>query len=134
MTQFVRLLRNILGFAVIIASGAACAQFDVAAPAQSASVEAATVSVADPQSRARIHTELGALYFQAGSPAVALEHLAMALQISPNFYQANNVRALVYASLRENAKAEADFARALSRAPNDPEVNNNYGCLSAQAW
>ncbi len=82
---------------------------------------------ADPRSRAKIHTELGALYFQAGSPAAALDHLGRALDLDASYFQASSVRGLVYASLRENEKAEADFARALSRAPDDPEVNNNYG-------
>ena len=82
---------------------------------------------ADPRTRAKIHTELGALYFQAGSPAAALDHLGRALELDSSYFQANSVRGLVYASLRENDKAEADFTRALSRAPNDPEVNNNYG-------
>jgi type IV pilus assembly protein PilF len=111
-------------------AGQASAQYDFAPspqPQQMGGAGDTTISVSDPRSRAKIHTELGALYFQAGSPAAALEHLAMALQIEPRFHQANSVRGLVYASLREYAKAEADFARALALAPNDPEVNNNYG-------
>lgn len=118
-----------LSFLVLFGvAGQAAAQFDVPQSAQQfGGAGDTTVSVSDPRSRARIHTELGALYFQAGSPAVALEHLAMALQVDPRFHQANSVRGLVYASLREFAKAEADFARALALAPNDPEINNNYG-------
>ncbi len=109
-------------------SGQLAAQYEMTEqPPQGSGVGEATVTVADPQSRAKIHTELGALYFQAGSAAIALEHLAMALQIDSRHYPANSVRGLVYASLREYAKAESDFARALSLAPNDPEVNNNYG-------
>lgn len=96
-------------------------------PVQGGAVGDTTISVADPRSRAKIHTELGSLYFQSGSAAIALEHLAMALQLDSRFYPANSVRGLVYASLREFPKAEADFARALSLAPEDPEVNNNYG-------
>ena len=33
----------------------------------------------DPRNRARIHTELGAMYFQAGNYAVALDELQIAL-------------------------------------------------------
>ena len=109
-------------------SGQLAAQYEMTGqPPQGSGVGDATMTVADPQSRAKIHTELGALYFQAGSAAIALEHLAMALQIDSRHYPANSVRGLVYASLREYGKAESDFARALSLAPNDPEVNNNYG-------
>lgn len=82
---------------------------------------------ADPQHRAKIHTELGALYFQAGHPAVALDHLAMAIEADARYFEAYSVRGLVRASLKEYAKAEADFRQALERAPADPEVNNNYG-------
>lgn len=81
----------------------------------------------DPKNRARIHTELGALYFQEGSMSAALDELRVALKADSGFVQAYSVRGLVYARLKEYAKAEEDFQRALSLAPNDPEVNNNYG-------
>ncbi|MDR2189358.1 MAG: type IV pilus biogenesis/stability protein PilW [Azonexus sp.] len=81
----------------------------------------------EPRSKAKIHTELGAAYFQAGSPSVALEHLAIALKADSGYYPAYSVRGLVYSSLKEYGKAEDDFQRAVKAAPNDPEVNNNYG-------
>ena len=81
----------------------------------------------EPRNRARIHTELGAMYFQAGNMPVALDELRIALETDSGFYQAYSVRGLVHAALKEHARAEADFQRALGIAPNDPEVNNNYG-------
>ena len=81
----------------------------------------------DPRNRARIHTELGALYFQAGNYAVALDELQIALNADSSYFQAYSVRGLVHTALKENDKAESDFRRALDIAPNDPEVNNNYG-------
>lgn len=81
----------------------------------------------DPRERAKIHTELGAMYFQAGNMAVALEELRIALEADSRYYPAYSVRGLVHGTLKEYAKAEADFGRALEIAPNDPEVNNNYG-------
>lgn len=93
-------------------------------------------SSTDPRNRAKIHTELGAAYFQAGNPAAALDHLGIALNIDSSFHQAYSVRGLVHSSLKEYDKAERDFQRALSIAPNDPEVNNNYGwflCESGKA-
>lgn len=81
----------------------------------------------EPRHRAKIHTELGALYFQAGSHAVALDELGIALNADSSYFPAYSVRGLVYAALREYGKADADFRRALDLAPNDPEVNNNYG-------
>lgn len=81
----------------------------------------------DPRSRARIHTELGSMYFQAGNPGVALDELRIALSADSAYFQAYSVRGLVRLSLQEYGKAEEDFRQALSLAPNDPEVNNNYG-------
>ncbi|MBL8429490.1 MAG: type IV pilus biogenesis/stability protein PilW [Dechloromonas sp.] len=81
----------------------------------------------DPRNRAKIHTELGSLYFQAGNPGVALDELRIALSADSGYYQAYSVRGLVRLSLKEYDKAEDDFRQALDLAPNDPEVNNNYG-------
>lgn len=88
---------------------------------------APTQGASDPRNRAKIHTELGAMYFQGGNMAVALDELRIALNVDSSYYPALSVRGLVYAALKEYARAEDDFQRALSIAPNDPEVNNNYG-------
>jgi type IV pilus assembly protein PilF len=82
---------------------------------------------ADPKYRAKIHTELAAAYYQAGNPAVALEEVRRALEADPDYVQAYSVRGLVHAQLKENAKAEEDFQRALKIAPKNPDINNNYG-------
>jgi len=81
----------------------------------------------DPKYRAKIHTELAAAYYQAGNMAVALEETRIALEADPESVQALSVRGLVHARLKENAKAEDDFQRALKIAPKNPDVNNNYG-------
>ena len=81
----------------------------------------------DPQNRARIHTELGSLYFQAGNLGVALDELRIALNADASYFPAYSVRGLVRLALKEYDKAEDDFREALNLAPNDPEVNNNYG-------
>lgn len=86
-----------------------------------------SASATDPKNRARIHTELGALYFQNSHWSAALDELRIALNADSGYVQAYSVRGLVYAQLKEYAKAEDDFQRALSLAPGDPEVNNNYG-------
>lgn len=89
--------------------------------------------LADPRTRAKIHTELGSLYFQDGNMAVALEELKTAIDADPDYVPAYNVRALVHVFLRETAEAESDFRKALKLAPNDPEVNNNYGWYLCQS-
>lgn len=85
-----------------------------------------------PRERARIHTELGSLYFQEGNMAVALEELRIALAIDANYAPAYNVRGLLHYYLREFDEAERDFRRALRIAESDPEINNNYGWFLCQ--
>lgn len=82
---------------------------------------------ADPKYRAKIHTELAAAYYQAGSMAVALEEVRIALEADPDYVQAYSVRGLIRAQLKENVKADEDFQRALKISPKNPDVNNNYG-------
>jgi len=101
---------------------AAQAQYSFEQPANTR-----TQNASDPRNRAKIHTELGAMYFQGGSMSVALDELGIALAADSSYFQAYSIRGLVYGALKEYAKAESDFQRALSLAPNDPEVNNNYG-------
>lgn len=87
---------------------------------------------ADARTRARVHTELAALYFQDGNMGVALEELGIALRADANYAPAYSVRGLVHAYLKEKTKAEEDFRRALSIAPTDSEINNNYGWFLCQ--
>ena len=88
--------------------------------------------VGDPRTRAKLHTELGSLYFQDGNMAVALDELKIAIAISPVYAPAYNVRGLVRLYLREMTLAEEDFKQALRLAENDPEINNNYGWFLCQ--
>lgn len=88
--------------------------------------------IGDPRNRARLHTELGALYFSRGNMGVALEELRTALAADPTYAPAHNVVALVYMDLRENQLAEQSFARALKLSPSDPDINHNYGWFLCQ--
>lgn len=87
---------------------------------------------ADARTRARIHTELGSMYFQAGNMSVALEELRIAQAADPRYAPAYSVRGLVHAYLREYPLAEEQFRKALDLTPNDPDVNNNYGWFLCQ--
>lgn len=82
--------------------------------------------------RARIHTELGVNYYEAGKMGVALEELNEAIRIDDKYAQAWGARALVYLDLQEYRKAESDFQRALRVEPNDPDTKNNYGMFLCQ--
>ena len=91
-----------------------------------------TGEAGDPRNRARIHSELGGLYFQRGNMGVALEELRMAISADPTYAPAYNVLGLVYMDLRENAQAQSNFERALRLSPNDADVNHNYGLFLCQ--
>ncbi|GHU05528.1 type IV pilus biogenesis/stability protein PilW [Betaproteobacteria bacterium] len=81
----------------------------------------------DPRTRAKVHTELGSLYFQDGNLIVALEELTLAASIDPDYALAFSTRGLVLYYVKEFESAEKDFRRALSLDERNPEINNNFG-------
>ena len=91
--------------------------------------------MADARRRAELRTQLASEYYQRGNFVVALEETRQAEKNDASYHQAYNVRALVYMELREDALARQAFEKALSIAPNDPDVMNNYGwflCLRGE--
>ena len=86
----------------------------------------------DVVTRAKLHTELGSLYFQNGNLIVALEELTIAISINPNYAQAYSTRGLVLFYIKEMESAEKDFQRALDLDAKDPEISNNYGWFLCQ--
>ncbi|MDR3220389.1 MAG: type IV pilus biogenesis/stability protein PilW [Candidatus Accumulibacter sp.] len=86
----------------------------------------------DPRTRAKAHTDLGALYFQDGNLIVALEELTLAAAIDPDYAPAFSTRGLVLYYVKELDSAEKDFQRALSLEERNPEINNNYGWFLCQ--
>lgn len=88
--------------------------------------------VSDPRNRAKVHTELAALYYSRGNMAVALEELRIATAADSNYALAYSMYGLVYMDLRENKLAQANFERALRLAPTDPDINHNYGSFLCQ--
>jgi type IV pilus assembly protein PilF len=91
-----------------------------------------TGEVGDPRNRAKLHTELGSLYYSRGSMGVALEELRVAIAADPGYAPAHGMLGVVYQELRENQLAERSFERALQLAPNDPDINHNYGWFLCQ--
>lgn len=92
----------------------------------------ATRQLADARTRADLHTQLGAGYFELGNYQVALESLQEALRAEPAYGPAHNMLALVYMQLGEDALAHQSFARALQINPLDSDANNNYGWFLCQ--
>ena len=86
----------------------------------------------DPRNRARVHTELAAAYHARGNMGVALEELRIATEADPSYAQAHSMFGTVYMDLRESRLAEQSFERALRLAPNDADINHNYGWFLCQ--
>jgi type IV pilus assembly protein PilF len=86
----------------------------------------------EPRNRARIHTELASLYFERGNMGVALESLRTATAADPNYAPAHGMFGLVYMELKEYKLAEQSFQRGLGLAPQDADLNHNYGWFLCQ--
>jgi type IV pilus assembly protein PilF len=86
----------------------------------------------DPRNRARVRTELAALYYQRGNMNVALEELRLAVDADASYATAHGMFGLVYMELKENQLAQASFERALGLTPDDPDINHNYGWFLCQ--
>ncbi|MCX7172557.1 MAG: type IV pilus biogenesis/stability protein PilW [Proteobacteria bacterium] len=89
-------------------------------------------ATSDTRQRAKVHTELGALYMQRGNMGVALEEARAALSADPGYAPAYNLQGLVYMQLHEDHTAETNFEKALAVAPADPEINNSFGWFLCQ--
>lgn len=84
---------------------------------------------ATPQQRAEIHRELAAGYYQRGQMDVALQELATARAFDPSNAKIYDIYGLVYAMLGEEAKARENFQHALSLAPGDSQIRENWGAF-----
>jgi hypothetical protein len=84
---------------------------------QNQAATSSTLVPKDARTRAKAHTELGALYFQSGNLIVALEELTLAAAIDPEYATAFSTRALVLYHVKEYESAEKDFSgRSVSMA------------------
>ena len=91
-----------------------------------------TGSETDVRTRARIHTELAAGYFEVGNMSVALEEIGVAMRADANYAPAYSVAGLIYSELKEDRLAEQHYAQALRINPLDSDANNNYGWFLCQ--
>lgn len=112
---------------------AACASKSPTAPVPAPASEPEPPPVkaqeATPLQRAQIRTELAAGYYERGQMSVALDELKLAERDDPTYSRIYNVYGLVYTMIGEADKAEANFRRALSIAPNDSELHHNWGAF-----
>jgi type IV pilus assembly protein PilF len=89
--------------------------------------------VGDPRNRAKLRTELASLYYGSGNLAVALEELRNATSADSTYAPAYGMYGLVYMQMKDTARAEESFERALRLSPNDPDINHNYGWFLCQS-
>ena len=57
----------------------------------------------------------------------ALDELANAVRIDPQYAPAFSMYGLVYMQLGERRQANDSFQKAVALAPTDPDIRNNYG-------
>jgi type IV pilus assembly protein PilF len=132
------LRRRLVVLAAALAAG--CASTDQSAPqptpdrgVQAADPDAGLIGeMRDARTRAKAHTELAGAYYELGNLGVALEEARIAIQADPNYAPAYNVLGLVNLELKDTAAAEANFRRGLQLAPQDPDINHNYGWYLCQ--
>ncbi|EQD30227.1 type IV pilus biogenesis/stability protein PilW [mine drainage metagenome] len=72
------------------------------------------------------NTELGIAYLQRGALALAKARLDQAERENPDSPNVQSARALLFERLREPARADRAFRRALDLAPHDPDYQNDY--------
>ncbi|WP_342118107.1 type IV pilus biogenesis/stability protein PilW [Pseudoduganella sp. OTU4001] len=84
------------------------------------------------QKRAEIRLQLAAGYFEQGNYPVALDEVKKAIAADPQGVSGYSLRAIIYMRMNEKALANDSFLQALKLAPNDPDLNNNYGSFLCQ--
>ncbi|HEY7942967.1 MAG: type IV pilus biogenesis/stability protein PilW [Burkholderiales bacterium] len=111
---------------------AACSSTPATAPMPAPREAPPPQQMASPHERARLHTDLGAGYYERGQMDVAINELNTAVGLDPNYAPAYNIYGLVYAVLGEDRKAEQNFERALQLAPDDSDIHHNWGWYLCQ--
>jgi type IV pilus assembly protein PilF len=85
----------------------------------------------EPESRKRAtnRLRLAVLYFGDGKMSIALDEVKQAIAADPNWFEAYNMRGLVYMRMGDFALSSASFQRALAINPGSAEVKHNYAVL-----
>jgi type IV pilus assembly protein PilF len=127
LAYFLTILMWLAGIATVGGSLSACVS---SAPVATASQESFTDSD-EPESRKRAtnRLRLAVLYFGDGKMTIALDEVKQAIAADPNWFEAYNMRGLVYMRMGDFALSSASFQRALAINPGSAEVKHNYAVL-----
>ena len=101
------------------------------ATATSVSASQAYTESDEPQTRKRAanRLKLAVLYFQDGKNSIALDEVKQAVNADPNWFEAYNMRGLIYMRMADYPSADSSFQKALSINPASAEVKHNYGVM-----
>lgn len=83
--------------------------------------------VSDSRKAAESNTSLGLEYMNRGQYEVALGKLKKAIREDPGYAPGQTVIAVLYERIGEQELAGKHYRKAYEAAPNDGDVNNNYG-------
>lgn len=119
---------------LVIAAGLAGCAAKPGAPAADGPLPETFTQSDEPESRkrARIRLELAIGYYEQGQTSVALDELKQALAADPNYFEAYNLRGLIYMRLNDLRSAEDSFKRAVALNSRDANTQHNYGWLLCQ--
>lgn len=84
------------------------------------------------QRSANVHVQLAAGYYAHQQYSVALDEIKNALRFDTENALAYSLRGLIYMDMKESQLATDNFKRALAIAPDNPDINNNYGWFLCQ--
>ena len=110
-------------FAVLLVAGV------LAACVSSSSMPGDKVSL---QQASQYNVELGVAYLQQGRRDLAMQKLQLALQQNPDNANAYMAIGLLYNSTGDAQRADENFRTALRKAPDDPQIQNNYAVFLCQ--
>jgi type IV pilus assembly protein PilF len=111
---------------------AGCAQTPAASDAKMTNDVMTVSDESDGRRRAKIRLELATGYFSNGQTTVALDELKQAIATDPTYFDAYNLRGLVYQRLNNPQLAEESYRKALALNPTAAGVQHNYGVLLCQ--
>jgi len=89
-------------------------------------------AAADAARRVEVRMELATAYYGRGQYSTALEEIKRVLAADPKLGAAYNLRGLVYSAMKDDARAEDSFRRALQVDPRDADALQNYGWFTCQ--